>query len=691
MAKWWGRSLVFLRTLAPLPQIRQGAITPGQHLTEFGARSRAWRGSVSAGCSAASEAIANASLAINKFVRDVRESRAEFDTISIELHSLDGVLDLLRYDAAFFPAALAEHTPATLEGCAALVRELEGCVALLNRPGVSRADKKSRWLASRVHIGMLWRSLGDYTLVLGLAADLIGVTKPQDGAGEESGDDELSALTARIIEVTSALEQDVRQNMSLESLGRYLPVLRAHATAHTKNLCIRPNVSQHQHGGSSSLGSVPDSAIDVTYDRLEGIEPLAMKHTPPPSTIASTSAPTTSPPSPRTSFEPWDDEIIEFVDELNEMPIHAPAIPPRSASRLGAAPTACSSCPASPTSPTVAPRRRVECGYCTPVTELPEQDEPPPRAEVRSHSRRSSVLGQALYSVWENPRPNVPSPAARPATSGCDMPSTHQQDGLLRRSSSKLSTTLRHLSLRRPSRALADRPAMAPNAVFGVPLTQSIRLAKGVASTKHCSGGTSRRAARDYPLCMLRCVYHIRSCGLDAPDLFGVDGDQLRLGQLKEAFNSPETGYGKELDWSAFTVYDAASLILLFLAELPKPVISESVGKHWISLSRQATIRGARLDQGIDFWEEALMGIHGPRRGLFKLLLNLWGDIADAADVNGMTAERLAGWVVRPLLRASDARLHTDLLLGLAFLIRKRSEYNLAAKGVPRKSRAVFY
>lgn len=301
------------------------------------------------------------------------------------------------------------------------------------------------------------------------------------------------------------------------------------------------------------------------------------------------------------------------------------------------------------------------------------------------------MLGQVLYSVWENPRSDVPSPAARPATSGCDMPSADRHDGLLRRSSSKLSSTFRHLSLRRPSRAHADRPEMATDAVFGVPLTQSIRLAKGVASTKHCGGGTSTRAAREYPLCVLRCVYHIRSCGLDAPDIFGVDGDRLRLGQLKEAFNSPETAYGKELDWSAFTVYDAASLILLFLSELPKPVISESVGKHWISLSRQATIRGARLDQGIDFWEEALMGIHGPRRCLFKLLLNLWGDIADAADVNGMTAERLAGWVVRPLMRASDARLHTDLLLGLAFLIRKRSEYTLATKGVPRKTRAVFY
>jgi GTPase-activating protein SAC7 len=126
-------------------------------------------------CSAASEAIAGASLAINQFVREVRESRSEFDAISSELHSLDGVLDLLRYDAPFFSPSLAEHTPEALATCVALVGELEGCVTLLNQPGVSRADKKSRWLASRGHIDVLRWTLREYKLVLGLAADLVGV------------------------------------------------------------------------------------------------------------------------------------------------------------------------------------------------------------------------------------------------------------------------------------------------------------------------------------------------------------------------------------------------------------------------------------------------------------------------------------------------------------------------------------
>jgi GTPase-activating protein SAC7 len=131
--------------------------------------------SVSAGCAAGSEAISKASLAIHKFVREVRESRSEFDPISAELHSLNGALDLLGYDAAFFSPSLTEHTPRVLDSCLALINELEGCISLLNRPDVSRAEKRSRWLASRHHVGTLWRTLSEYNIVFGLAADLIGV------------------------------------------------------------------------------------------------------------------------------------------------------------------------------------------------------------------------------------------------------------------------------------------------------------------------------------------------------------------------------------------------------------------------------------------------------------------------------------------------------------------------------------
>jgi hypothetical protein len=97
-----------------------------------------------------------------------------------------------------------------------------------------------------------------------------------------------------------------------------------------------------------------------------------------------------------------------------------------------------------------------------------------------------------------------------------------------------------------------------------------------------------------------------------------------------------------------------------------------------------------RLEQCIDFWEEALGGIRGPARSLLKLLLNLWGDIADAADANDMTAERLAARVLNPLMHLPPGRYNTDFMLGLAFLIRKRSEYSMLLQGSTRKSNAAF-
>ncbi|KAG7293707.1 hypothetical protein NEMBOFW57_003764 [Staphylotrichum longicolle] len=391
---------------------------------------------------------------------------------------------------------------------------------------------------------------------------------------------------SRIVEINNEFERDPQQSIALARLGEYLHVLQAEAF-NARRLTRSRAESHHHHGGSSSVGGAPDSAIDISYDDLEGAASPARK-------------PPTTPPTMRASLESLEEEINDFVGELSEMPTQPPA-PPNFA--------------------------------------------------------------------------------------------TNRQAGLLRRSGSKLSSTFRSLGLKRPSlKTVDDNPEMEPSAVFGVPLTKSIQIAKGIAHARHGNDGSSTRTAREYPLCVLRCVYYIRDCGIETPDIFGLDrdGDQVRLKQLKETFNSAEAKYGKELDWSMFTVHDAAELILLFLMELPKPVISESVGKRWISLSRQATVRGARLDQGLDFWEEALMGIHGPRRTLFKLLLNLWGDIADSADANDMTAERLAGRVIRPLMQETAARRPTDFLLGLAFLIRKRSEYNLAARGVVRKSNAAF-
>ncbi|KAL2270728.1 hypothetical protein VTJ83DRAFT_99 [Remersonia thermophila] len=714
-----------------------------------------WIVSVNSACSAASEAITRASLAINKFVRDVRECRAEFDAISAELHSLDSVLSLLGYDAPFFPPTLAEHTPAVLDTCLTLLNELEGWVTLLGSPSASRAEKKSRWLANRGHIDVLRWTLSEYKVVLGLAADLVGVIKPQTTEKQDRGPlegrpgpqddnaDELVAVTARIIKVASDSDKDWQQSVALAKLGQYLNVLQVAAVS-SKMRDAPPQVERQRRGGYVSP-VWQDGAVDmVVYDGDR--RPSVAK-----------SAASSQPRSKvEESWLEGLDETEDFIGELNEMPHQHQSPPPpvsrRSGSRLSSAagshtssvrgmsspdpywspsPAATFSSPrtsdfsSASSSSFVPPQNIPEHGCWSPVS--PTTDPTPRNIPLYPLSRRRSQRGSfdsdPTYSIFENPRTilppsrsNMPTPTAPtpvpptpvPPTpvpsSGPDArPMPDRPPSGRRRSSNKLSDAFRNLALRRrPSAtpaaaasATGKTPPASPkpggsNGVFGVPLVESIQLARGVASAQHDGSGSS--SAREYPLCVLKCVGYIQDHGIEVPHIFGEDGDAMRVVRLRELFSSPIHGYGRNVDLAGsshgFTVHDAAELVLLFLAELPKPLVPESVGKRWVVLSRQATMAsGGLLDRGLDFWEEALAGMRGPGRALFKLLLNLWGDITSRAHLNEMTAERLAGRVIRSLMQEAATKKFTDYLLGLAFLIRKRSDDLAAARRGTKKTK----
>lgn len=232
-----------------------------------------------------------------------------------------------------------------------------------------------------------------------------------------------------------------------------------------------------------------------------------------------------------------------------------------------------------------------------------------------------------------------------------------------------------------------------PDDIFGVSLKKSMQMATATVKTHH--DGSKGSSRRDFPRCILSCVSFIKeNGGVHAPHIFGGEmagGESMvRVASLKEGFSTPPY-YGEgNIDWAAYQVYDAAELIVLFLQQLPKPLVSETVAKRWIVLSKQATVPNhLRLDHCIDFWDEALLGVRGPARSLFKLLLNLWGDVADAADLNEMTAERLAARMLNPLMHLPAGKYTTDYMLGLAFLIRKRSEYSVMLRD-GGKSKAAF-
>ena len=187
----------------------------------------------------------------------------------------------------------------------------------------------------------------------------------------------------------------------------------------------------------------------------------------------------------------------------------------------------------------------------------------------------------------------------------------------------------------------------------------------------------------------------LRLCSLGCadPTLFSSPGDSHNVAELREIFNSgPDYGEDFSFTGTDYTVYDAARLILLYLDELPKPLVSRSVVKSWVLLARQ---EGAieppcrRIETGLDFWAEALNRLPAANRNLTKHLLNLFASLLlrlarpvsppGARSINEADARRLASSVSRALFH-SDRGKSKDKngvfpTLALAFLISKRGDY----------------
>ena len=177
--------------------------------------------------------------------------------------------------------------------------------------------------------------------------------------------------------------------------------------------------------------------------------------------------------------------------------------------------------------------------------------------------------------------------------------------------------------------------------------------------------------------------------------IFSSPGNPSNIATLKAIFSQPPTfGEDFRFEGSEYTVYDAARLILLFLEELPKPLISPSVAKSWILLARQ---EGAieppcpRVETGLDFWTEALNRLPTANRNLTKHLLTLFAEVLLAASgrISEADARQFASAVSRAMFhqggeggiggggekKSRDPRKNVQPTLALAFLIRKRGEY----------------
>ncbi|KAK8118473.1 uncharacterized protein PG998_003099 [Apiospora kogelbergensis] len=675
------------------------------------------RSSITTDCIELGNTISRATLVLNEFVREVREARSDLDRVSRELHSLQGVLDLLKEDAASLPSKIAAQTPSILQQCNRLVEELDSSLLALDDPELSRPQKRTRWLCvGKAHIADLRDGLEAHRTTVGLALDLVGAERTAAGRGQgrsrpnHRGNGPSPVPTAGRIRV-GGTEHNLQTYFT--ALKTYADSLVVGGGSGGGDMESGAYVGSGSSSGAYVGDDGPDSGIEVNQGPDSAVEVSDDGHS------AKSAQKSTEKDEVPTHAELYVTEVNTLMEEMmtedgssrapsralsraasrttSRTPSRAPTPPPKDIKRLDSRRKTMVT-PFASSSLDMAPEEAF--GVVTEITSSGNNS----NSHHRQHRERKFGSFSGGFSVGRffGHMKNSISESSSKSDTAADETARPEtpiiQASLVRRGSRRLSTSIKKLPLWTTELEDPEGPTTpggvagggggGSNAVFGVSLAKSMQAAKSTAKTHHSGSGSSRR---EFPLCIHRCCGFLQREGVEAPDIFADPGDGYRVQKLKEAF-SRAPRYGDDVNWDNYGVYDAADLVMIFLSQLPKPLIAESVAKRWIALSRQATLSGShstRTDQCIDFWEEALGGLRGPARAVFKLLLNLWSAIAEAADKNDMTAERLAATVLKPLMHTSSEKYSTDYMLGLAFLIRKRSEYTMMLNE-GRPSRAAF-
>ena len=137
--------------------------------------------------------------------------------------------------------------------------------------------------------------------------------------------------------------------------------------------------------------------------------------------------------------------------------------------------------------------------------------------------------------------------------------------------------------------------------------------------------------------------------GQKVENLFCISGSPLRLQNLQDSFNKPPD-YGRYLDWSGYTVHDAASILLRFLNRLPEPVIplkryeafQNPLKQSFLDLKRNREPPPLSKTSIIREYKRQINILPGASRQVLVYLLAMFAFIAVHSESNKMTSSRIA-------------------------------------------------
>jgi hypothetical protein len=191
----------------------------------------------------------------------------------------------------------------------------------------------------------------------------------------------------------------------------------------------------------------------------------------------------------------------------------------------------------------------------------------------------------------------------------------------------------------------------------------------------------------------------------DVEGIFRLSGSEKRIKELREAFNSPDR-FGKGLDWTGYTVHDAANILRRYFNQLPEPIIplefyecfrdplrnhqSQAVGEMDL---QSPSVGDFDPDATIRIYQNLITELPPLNRQLLLYILDLLAVFASKSDLNKMTTPNLAaifqpGILSHPShdMAPPEYRLSQDVLI---FLIENQDHFLIGMQGTAADEKTV--
>ena len=191
----------------------------------------------------------------------------------------------------------------------------------------------------------------------------------------------------------------------------------------------------------------------------------------------------------------------------------------------------------------------------------------------------------------------------------------------------------------------------------------------------------------------------------DVEGIFRLSGSAKRIKELQVIFDSPDR-YGKGLDWTGYTVHDAANILRRYLTRLPEPIIPldfyEPFRKPLRSHQAQAVgdveaqsqdLGDFDIEKAISTYQKLIIQLPPLNRQLLLYILDLLAVFASKSDLNLMTSANLSaifqpGLLSHPThdMKPEEYRLSQDVLI---FLIDNQDSFLIGMSGTAADEKTV--